>query len=119
MGYVRSQDEDFGFEQSPQSENNYRKEGLEGSYYLSDRNQLQIDTFHHEEISSGDDTYQLEAQWLRNLDEKQQISVGVLTTQDEDDGDKQFSDKLTAGYKTRLMGNRLQLGVNGASAMTA
>tara|TARA_Y100000590_G_scaffold203587_3_gene231010 strand:- start:14972 stop:20818 length:5847 start_codon:yes stop_codon:yes gene_type:complete len=117
--YVRSQDEDFGFEQSPQSENNYRKEGLEGSYYLSDRNQLQIDTFHHEEISSGDDTYQLEAQWLRNLDEKQQISVGVLTTQDEDDGDKQFSDKLTAGYKTRLMGNRLQLGVNGASAMTA
>lgn len=117
--YVRSQDENFGFEQSPQSENDFRKEGLEGSLYISDRDRLELEGFHHYEISTGYDTYQAETQWVHRLDDQQQVSLGLLTSQKENDTDNLYSDQLTAGYKVRVLDNRMTLSLTGQSNISS
>lgn len=117
--YVRSQDENFGFEQSPQSENDFRKEGLEGSLYISDRDRLEVEGFHHYEISTGYDTYQAQTQWVHRLDDQQQVSLGLLTAQEENDSDNLYSDQLTAGYKVRVLDNRMTLSLSGQSNISS
>ncbi|MAS24105.1 MAG: hypothetical protein CMH99_01965, partial [Oceanospirillaceae bacterium] len=107
--YVRSQDEDFGFTQSPQGENDYRKEGVEGSVYVTDKDRIDLEGFHHYQLSTGYDTYQMEAEWTRNLDRDNQFSVGMLTSQDETETETLYSDQMTAGYTTRVFNSRLAL----------
>jgi len=107
--YVRSQDEGFGFTQSPQGENDYRKEGVEGSLYLSADDRLDLEGFHHYQLSTGYDKYQMQTEWTRKLNSDNQFSIGLLTSQDESEADTLYSDQLTAGYSKRLFHSRLQL----------
>lgn len=107
--YVRRQDEDFGLEQTSAGENDYRKEGLEGNYYITDRNKLRLDTFHHHQLSTGFDTYQTELDLVHQLDDSQQVSLGLITAQEENDSSDLYTDQLTAGFSTRVFNDQLTL----------
>lgn len=107
--YVRRQDEHFGVDQTSSGENDYRKEGLEGTWYISDRDRLALDTFHHYRLSSGDDKYQTQLDWIHRLNSDQQFSVGVLTAAEENDDETLYSDQLTAGFSNRFLNDRLTL----------
>jgi uncharacterized repeat protein (TIGR01451 family) len=107
--YVRSQDENFGLDQTAQGENDYRKEGVQGSYYLSDRDRLQLEGFHHQQLSTGFDKYQTQLDWVHRLDNDQQISFGLLSAQEENETEDQYTDQLTAGFSTRVLNDRLTL----------
>lgn len=117
--YIRSQDENFGFEQSPTAENDYRKEGAEAKVYLSDRDSLHVQGFHHYQMSTGNDKYQASSEWVRNLDNQNQVSIGLLTAQEELTDDTLISDQLTAGYTTRVLNSRLALSVKGQTNISS
>ncbi|WP_430461942.1 OmpA family protein [Thalassolituus sp. LLYu03] len=117
--YIRSQDENFGFEQSPTSENDYRKEGAEASLYLSDKDALNLEGFHHYQLSTGYDSYQASTEWVRKLDGQNQVSLGLVSAQEESADDVLISDQVTAGYTTRVLNSRLALSVKGQSNVTA
>jgi len=109
--YIREQEEGFGLDQLAVSENDFRKEGLEGNWYMNDDNRLQLLTFHHHGLSTGYDTYQGQADWIHRLSDNQQISFGVITSQQESMEATQYSDQLSQGYSQRLFNNRLTLGM--------
>jgi len=107
--YVRRQDEHFGVDQTSSAENDFRKEGLEGTWYLSDRDRLKLNTFHHYKLSNGDDKYQTQLDWIHRLNADQQFSLGVLTSSEETDSGDLYSDQLTAGFSNRFLNDRLTL----------
>lgn len=107
--YLRRQEKEFGVGQSAAGENDSRKEGLEGTWYISDRNRLKMNTFHHFQLSSGNDKYQTQLDWIHRLNNDQQFSLGALTAQEELDQETRYSDQLTAGFSNRFMNDRLTL----------
>lgn len=107
--YVRRQEDGFGLDQTSSADNDYRKEGIEGSLYLGARDKLDVETFHHQQLSSGDDSYQAEVEWTRQLNNSQQVSLGVLGAQEEDDESTLYTEQATAGFSTRVLNDRLTL----------
>ena len=107
--YVRRQEENFGVDQSSSAENDFRKEGIEGTWYLSDRDRLKLNAFHHYKISTGDDKYQTQLDWIHRLNSDQQFSFGALSSAEENEGSDLYSDQLTAGFSNRFFNDRITL----------
>ena len=108
--YVRQQEDNFGLDQTSSSENDFSKEGIEGNWYINDDNRIQLITFHHQGLTTGYDSYQGQTDWIHRLNDNQQVSVGVITAQQENLDDTLYSDQVSLGYSQRLMNNRLTLG---------
>lgn len=108
--YIREQEDNFGLDQTSSVENDFRKEGLEGNWYINDDNRIQLITFHHQGLTTGYDSYQGQTDWIHRLNDNQQVSVGVITAQQESLDDTLYSDQVSLGYSQRLMNNRLTLG---------
>jgi flagellar motor protein MotB len=107
--YVRKQGENYGVDQTSNSENDFAKEGVDGSVYLSDRDRLQTQTFHHQQLSTGYDTYQNETSWQHDLNDDQQVNLGVINALSESEEGDQYTDQATAGISNRIWGGRMQL----------
>ena len=107
--YIREQEDGFGLDQTNAAENDYRKEGLEGNWYLNDRNRIQMLTFHHYGLTTGFDSYQGQADWIHRINEDQQVSLGFISAQQESTDDVLYTDQLSLGYSQRMLNNRLTL----------
>lgn len=107
--YVQSQENGFGLEQTSDSENDYRKEGVEGNWYITDRDRLQVLGFHHYGLSTELNSYQSQVDWIHRLDDDQQFSFGVITAQNESTDETIYTDQLSAGFSRRFMNNRMTL----------
>ncbi|MCY0963745.1 OmpA family protein [Parathalassolituus penaei] len=107
--YVRRQTENYGVDQTINSENDYAKEGVDGAVFLSDNDRLQTQTFHHQQLSTGYDTYQNETELQHDLNDEQQLSFGTLNYQAESESGDEYADQLTAGASTKVMGGRMQV----------
>lgn len=107
--YIRRQEENFGVDQSSSGENDFRKEGIEGTWYLSDRDRLKLNAFHHYKLSTGDDKYQTQLDWIHRLNSDQQFSFGALSSAEENANGDVYSDQLTAGFSNRFLNDRLTL----------
>lgn len=105
--YIRRQEEHFGIDQTSAGETDQRKTGVEGTWYLSDRDRITLETFHHYRLSNGDDRYQTQLDWIHRLNSDQQFSLGALTSVEENEGENLYSDQLTAGFSNRFMNDRL------------
>ena len=108
--YIREQEQGFGLDQTSMGENDARKEGLEGNWYINDNNRLQILTFHHLGLSTGFDSYQAQTDLIHRLNDNQQVSVGFIAAQQESIDSTLYTDQLSLGYSQRLLNNRLTLG---------
>ena len=111
--YVRRQTENYGVDQSINTENDYAKEGVDGAVFLSDKDRLQTQTFHHQQLSTGYDTYQNESEWQHDLTDEEQVSLGVLNAQSETEEGDEYADQLTAGLSSKVMGGRMTLSAKG------
>lgn len=107
--YIRRQEEHFGIDQTSAGETDQRKTGVEGTWYMSDKNRLTLESFHHYRLSNGDDRYQTQLDWVHRLNSDQQFSLGALTSSEENEGENLYSDQLTAGFSNRFMNDRLTL----------
>lgn len=107
--YIRRQEEGFGLDQTSGGENDFRKEAIEGNWYINDDNRLQLITFHQLGLTTGLNSYQAQAEWLHRLSDNQQVSLGFLTAQQENLDSTLYTDQLSLGYSQRLLNNRLTL----------
>jgi len=108
--YIREQEDGFGLDQNAVGENDFRKEGIEGNWYVDDDNRVQLLTFHHKALTTGYDSYQSQADWIHQLTDNQQVSLGLISAQSESLDDTLYTDQISLGYSQRLLNNRLTLG---------
>ncbi len=105
--YIRRQGERYGVDDNEDSENDSRKEGIEGTWFIGDRDQLSLTAFHHHELSTGLDTYQGQGDWTRAIDDSNRLTFGVINAQAESETDTVFADQLSAGISSTFFEERL------------
>ena len=107
--YIREQEDGFGLDQTSVGENDFRKEGIEGNWYINDDNRLQVMTFHHLGLTTGFHSYQAQTDWIHRLSDNQQVSLGLIAAQQESLDNTLYTDQLSLGYSQRVLNNRLTL----------
>lgn len=107
--YAYRIDDEFGLAQQNQSELDKQKVGIETSFYVTDQNQIRLDTSHQKTISTGLDRQQAEAEWTHKLTNISSIKGGISTTVEETNDGPKFVDEMKLGGTWSVWDKKLKL----------
>ncbi|WP_221796951.1 OmpA family protein [Oceanobacter mangrovi] len=108
--YVRRQGEHYGVDDTDDSENGSRKEGIEATWYIDDRDRLNTVIFHHNDLDTGLDTYQSQVEMSHAITNEQRIKFSLINSQAEGTDSTTYTDQAGVGVTQQLLRKRLQLG---------
>jgi uncharacterized repeat protein (TIGR01451 family) len=107
--YIQRIEDEFGLEQQNKSELDQQKVGVATSFYITDHDQVSIDTFHQETLSSGLEKQQAEADWTHKLTNISSLTAGARTAIEESSDGPRFVDEISFGANWSVLSQKLRL----------
>lgn len=107
--YIQRIEDEFGLEQQNKSELDQQKMGVATSFYVSDHDQIRIDTFHQETLSTGLEKQQAEADWTHKLTNISSLTAGARTAIEEGADGPRFVDEISFGANWSVLSQKLRL----------
>jgi uncharacterized repeat protein (TIGR01451 family) len=107
--YIQRIEDEFGLEQQNKSELDQQKIGVATSFYVTDHDQVRIDTFHQETLSTGLEKQQAEADWTHKLTNISSLTAGARTAIEESSDGPRFVDEISFGANWSVLSQKLRL----------
>lgn len=107
--YIQRIEDEFGLEQQNKSELDQQKVGVATSFYVTDHDQVRIDTFHQETLSTGLEKQQAEADWIHKLTNISSLTAGARTAIEESSDGPRFVDEISFGANWSVLSQKLRL----------
>ncbi|WP_028293098.1 OmpA family protein [Oceanobacter kriegii] len=117
--YISRRGENYGVDQTEDSENGTRKEGIEASLFLGDKDRINGVAFHHHTLETGYDTYQGQIEWNHTVSPDTQTALGLVTAQSEAAEENLYTDQVSAGISHQLLNDRLQISATALANVTS
>jgi len=107
--YAQRIEDEFGLEQQNKSELDQQKVGMATSFYVTDHDQIRIDTFHQETLSTGLEKQQAAADWTHKLTNISSLTAGARTAIEETADGPRFVDEISFGANWSVLSQKLRL----------
>jgi uncharacterized repeat protein (TIGR01451 family) len=118
-GYAQRIEDEFGLKQQNTSEIDQQKIGVETSFYVSESDQIRLDTFHQETLSTGFERKQAEADWTHKLTNISSLTAGARTAVEESSTGPRFTDELSLGANWAVLSQKLRLNAKATTDVSA
>lgn len=113
--YTQRIDEDFGLDQQNQADLNQQSSSIAATIYVTEQDQIELDSLYQTEISTGYDKQQAGAKWTRNITSSSSINAAVNTNTQESSNGTRFVDELSIGASTPVISPDLRIDITGTT----
>ncbi|MBL4797181.1 MAG: OmpA family protein [Oleispira sp.] len=107
--YIQRIEDEFGLEQQNAGELDQQKVGISTSFYVTDHDQVSINTFYQETLSTGLEKQQAEADWTHKLTNISSLTAGARTAIEETADGPRFVDEISFGANWSVFSQKLRL----------
>ena len=113
--YTQRIDGNFGLDQQNQADLNQQTTGIAATIYVTDNDQLELDSLYQTEISTGYDRQQARANWTHYITDSSSINTGLNTNIQESESGTRFVDELSIGISTPVFTPDLHMNITGTT----
>lgn len=110
--YSQRTDKDFGLEQQNQADLDQQSTGVSATLYLTEQDQVKLNTLYQTEISSGFDKQQAATEWTHKITDSSSFNAGLRSSMQETTEGMHFIDELTLGASAPVLNQDLRLNIN-------
>jgi uncharacterized repeat protein (TIGR01451 family) len=116
--YTQRVDEEFGLDQQNQADLDQQSTGVNAKIYITEQDQLEIDSLYQTQISSGLDKQQGSVNWTHNFSDSSSVNAGLLSNMQETDEGINFVDELSLGASAPVFSQDFRVNVTGTTDIT-
>ena len=116
--YSQRIDQNFGLDQQNQADLDQQSTGISAALYLTEQDQLKLDTLYQTEISSGLDKQQAAAEWTHKITDSSSVNAGLRSSMQETSEGIRFVDELSLGASAPVLNQDLRLNINATTDIT-
>jgi len=117
--YTQRVDEDFGLDQQNQADLDQQSTGVKATIYISDQDQLEIDSLYQTQISTGFDKQLASAKLTHKVTDSSSINAGLSSSMQESSEGINFVDELSIGASAPVFSQDLRLNITATTDITA
>jgi uncharacterized repeat protein (TIGR01451 family) len=116
--YTQRIDKDYGLNQQNQADLDQQSTGINATVYISDQDQLEIDSLYQTQISTGFDKQLASAKLTHKVTDSSSINAGLSSSMQESSDGINFVDELSIGASAPVLSQDFRLNITATTDIT-